>query len=194
MVLLTSILSCGGGDSSGSGAQVGSGNQLTFSSIEWTTFPKSATVGIDSGHLDTPTSFPVADKYDISSQSESCQWNTSEKTITYTNITWCTIRVTVSKKGYATISKDFKVKPDLGTIQSITWGEFPNSATVGTPSGGLGEPVSVPAADEYAIAKKSGDCSWDDDNNTLSFTNTTECILTVSTTKTGYHPLSKDLT
>ena len=62
-----------------------------------------------------------------------------------------------------------------------------------TPIAGIADPVSVPAADRsYTVVKKSGDCAWDDNTNTLSFTGITECVLTVTAAKAEYVSKSKD--
>ena len=79
-----------------------------------------------------------------------------------------------------------------GVFSSILWEAFPSSAEVGTPTAALASPTSSPPADTYTIVKKSGGCAWDDATDILSFTDITECILTVTAEKTGYQSKSKD--
>ena len=62
---------------------------------------------------------------------------------------------------------------------SITWPTFPtSSAQQDTPVTGITDPVSVPAAagSYNTVVRKSGDCTWTDATDTLSFSGTTECI------------------
>ena len=121
-----------------------------------------------------PVSVPAADSYDIAKKSGDCSWNDSSDTLSFTNTTECVLTVTTTKVGYNPLSKDFNITPVAGDIKSLKWVAFPSSGVVGTPITGIADPVSVPAADSYDIAKKSGDCSWNDSSDTLSFTNTTD--------------------
>ena len=103
----------------------------------------------------------------------------------------CGINLTLSKSGYNNNSHDYSFEV-TGTFSSLTWNAFPTTARVGVATGALSPPVSSPPADEYTIAEKSGDCSWDNSNSILSFTAVTECILTVTAVKNGYNNFSKD--
>ena len=191
LVLILLMVSCGETTPlNDSGAK--DSEEKTFTSITWTGFPTVATVGMSTNPLNKPVSVPAADNYTITRKSGSCYWNNTNKIISFTNTIRCVLTVTATKEGYESFSKDFRVTPIPGDIQSIKWTAFPSSGEVGVSISGIAEPVSVPAADRYTITKKSGGCSWDDVGNTLSFTNATECVLTVTTTKSGYNPLSKD--
>ena len=53
-------------------------------------------------------------------------------------------------------------------------------------------PLPNPAFDGHSIAKKSGDCSWNNATKILSFTGSTACVLTVTVTKTDYENGVKD--
>ena len=191
LILALSIVTCGGGESvDRSGASVDP--KKSFNSLTWTGFPEEATVGIDTEDIGRPTSFPIADTYEIESPSDNCLWNDSAQTLSFVDTDWCIIKVTITKQGYDTVSKEFSVRPKAGSFSSIGWTQFPAEAKVGVNTNSLEGPASVPAADDYTVEKKSGDCFWDDENNDLSFTNTTECTLTVTATKRGYNPFSED--
>ena len=161
-------------------------------SLTWVAFPSSGVVGTPITAIADPVSVPASDSYDIAKKSGDCSWDDSNDALSFTNTTKCVLTVTTIKTGYNPLSKDFSITPTAGDISTINWVAFPSSGIVATPIAGISEPVSVPAADSYDIARKSGGCSWDDNTNTLSFTDTSECILTVTTTKVGYNSFSKD--
>ena len=85
-------------------------------------------------------------------KSGDCTWNNTSKTLSFTGITECVLTVTAEKTGYVSKSKDFSITP-LGVFTSITWPAFPLTAQQDTPIASMADPVSVPAADSYAIAK-----------------------------------------
>ena len=72
-----------------------------------------------------------------------------------------------------------------GTFTSLSRGTLPTTGTVGVNIDlSSSQPVSIPEADSYTITTTSADCSYS--GTTLSFTGTTECVLSVTVTKTGY--------
>ena len=254
----------------------------TFSSITWTDFPSSATIGTPTSALGDPASVPAFDGHSIAKKSGDCSWDNTAKTISFTGSTACVLTVTVTKTAYTNGVKDFSVTPGLaaitvggwgtygsatvgggdvsapaltnvapssgvtkaystttttvcgvvegtgvvtpktagtctvklslskenhntishdysitvaaGTFSALTWSDFPSSATVGVDTSALGAPVSTPAADDYAISRQSGDCSWDNSGKILSFTGTSACVIRVRATKTGYTAKDKDFT
>ena len=103
----------------------------------------------------------------------------------------CGIELTLSKTGHNNNIQPYTVAVQ-GLFASIVWDAFPSSAEVGTPTAALNPPVSSPPAESYMITRKSGGCSWDNSGSILSFTDTPECILTVTATKTSYQSKSKD--
>ena len=103
----------------------------------------------------------------------------------------CGIELTLSKAGHNNNIQPYTVAVQ-GLFASIVWDAFPSSAEVGTPTTALASPVSSPPADTYMITRKSGGCAWDSSGHILSFTDTTECILTVTAVKTSYQSKSKD--
>ena len=72
-----------------------------------------------------------------------------------------------------------------GTFTALARGGIPSAGTVGVPVDlASQQPVSTPAADSYTITVTSGDCAYT--GTTLSFTGTTECVLSVTAIKTDY--------
>ena len=141
-----------------------------------------------------PVSVPPAELYSVAYKSGDCSWNDSTNTLSFSGGTACILTAAAAKTGYTTKTKDFSVTPYLGLFSSITWAEFPSSAVVGASSSALGDPVSTPAADNYAVSKVSGDCSWDNTAKTIAFTDATACVLRVTATKTGYPTTTEDFT
>ena len=81
----------------------------------------------------------------------------------------------------------------LGSFSSIVWSAFPSSAvTIGETSSALSAPTSVPVFQSHSIAKKSGDCTWNNTAKTIAFTGTTACVLTVTVIKANYENGVKD--
>ena len=138
-----------------------------------------------------PVSDPVADNYEIVRESGDCAWDDNTNTLSFSGTTECVLTVMATKAGYKPLSRNFSIIP-LGVFTSLNWTAFPASAQQDTPIAGIADPVSVPAADTYTVVKKSGDCAWDDNTKTLSFTGITECILTVTAAKAEYASKSKD--
>ena len=78
-----------------------------FTSIDWTAFPSSATVGATTGAIANPTSVPAAGSYDIANQSGDCSWSSQARTLSFTGTTECVIRVTARKDGLYTQNEGF---------------------------------------------------------------------------------------
>ena len=115
-----------------------------FSSLVWTSFPASAKVGV-AATLTSPVSVPAADDYTIAHESGSCAWNNTSKELSFSGTGDCVLSVSAAKTGYTAKEENFTVTVAEGTFGSITWTDFPSSATIGTPTGALGDPASVPA-------------------------------------------------
>ena len=161
-------------------------------SITWPVFPTSVTVGTTTPTLQIPQISPSPDTYEISKVSGGCTWNNNDRTLAFTDTSACVIAVRAEKVNFTTRTQNFQVTPAPATFSSVNWSDFPSSATVGTTTSALGDPVSVPAAGNYAIAKQSGDCTWNQQAKTISFTGTTACVMRVTATKTGYTTKSRD--
>ena len=74
---------------------------------------------------------------------------------------------------------------------SLSWTEFSGSVVVGTEVNlSSRQPVSVPQYGNVAISKVSGDCDYNG-SNVLSFSGTTECVIKVVASKTGYISISE---
>ena len=162
-----------------------------FSSLVWSSFPSSAKVGTPVT-LTSPVSVPAADDYTIAHQSGSCAWDNSGKVLSFSGTGACVLTVSAAKTGFTAKEETFTVTVGQGTFTSISWADFPSSATIGTPTAALAAPTSVPAFEGHSIAKKSGDCSWDNTTKVISFTGSTACVLTVTATKTDYENGVKD--
>ena len=98
----------------------------------------------------------------------------------------CRIELTLSKTGYRDRTHEYSFTVNAGTFSPITWPTFPGTATVNVDSAALGNPASNPTAENYIIARQSGDCTWSEATRQLSFTGTTECVIGVTAQKTGY--------
>ena len=162
-----------------------------FDSIDWTAFPSLARTDIPITGIADPASVPAADSYTVVRKSGDCARDNNTDTLSFSGITECVLTVTAIKAGYISKSKEFSITP-LGILTAINWPDFPASARKDSSFSGLSDPVSVPAADSYTIVRKSGDCTWSGPGNTLTFTGSVECVLTVTAVKTGYATKSKD--
>ena len=97
----------------------------------------------------------------------------------------CEVTATVDANGYTAASASVVTLTVKDTFDSLAWSTFPTSATVGVDIDlASNQPVSDPAADSYTIAVDSGDCAYS--GTTLSFTNTTECVVSATAVKAGY--------
>ena len=152
-------------------------------------------VGVDSGNLGSPQIVPAPDTTPQLSSSRGIVLGiVFPKFISFTNTTACVIRVTAQKSGYNTKHRDFSVTPAPATFTSIDWAAFPSSGSRGSK-----QPVPLPTplqfqwpATTYGIAHQSGGCSWDSVARTISFTDTTTCVIRVTASKTGFTPRTRD--
>ena len=80
-----------------------------------------------------------------------------------------------------------------GRFTSLTWANFPNSATVGD-SIVLGLPVAVPSTTGIIVNVASGDCRWDDSNKTLFFFDLAPCQVEVVASLSNYADMEKTFT
>ena len=163
----------------------------TFS-ILWPIFPSSVTVGDTTSSLAPPQISPAPERSSIAKVSGGCTWNGNSRILSFTNTVECVIGVTAEKSGFTTKTQNFRVTPAPASFTSVNWAAFPSSATVGTTTAALNPPVSVPVAENYSIDKQSGDCSWNNQARTISFTGSTACVLRVTATKTGYTTKTRD--
>ena len=73
------------------------------------------------------------------------------------------------------------------TFISLAWADFPTEGTVGVDINlSNNQPSSVPEADTYTITPLSEDCAYNSGSKTLSFTNTTACIIKVTASKADH--------
>ncbi len=70
-------------------------------------------------------------------------------------------------------------------LSSVAWASFPGSAVVGVDAT-LAAPTSTPALDDWSARKIAGDCTWNDNNNRLSFSGTSTCSIALQVNKLGY--------
>ena len=113
----------------------------------------------------------------------------------------CIVNRIVSQDGYLDkrLPTAITINP-LRTYQGISWADFPDgdAVAVGDTTSSLSIPVSIPAAigmDSHTIEWKSGDCNWvGGSTRTITFTNTTPCVITVSIEKRGYADWVEDFT
>ena len=105
----------------------------------------------------------------------------------------CEVVATANAAGYVEESARALVLTVKDTFTSLGWDSFPTEGVVGVTvdlSAAGDRPVSVPAADSFDVVKKSGDCTYANDD-TLTFADTTECVLTLTASKTGYVDFSR---
>ena len=163
-----------------------------FSSLTWASFPAAARFGRNQTLNTSPVAIPAADNYTIANQSGPCAWNNTSKELSFTGTGDCILQVTANKINYDPKTERFTVTVGLGAFASIAWSAFPSSATVDEATSALASPTSAPPFDSHSIAKKSGDCSWDNTNKTIAFSGTTPCVLTVTVSKLNYENGIKD--
>ena len=102
----------------------------------------------------------------------------------------CEIVATASANGYTEKSASAVALTVKVTFDSLAWDTFPDSGTVGVSINlSSNQPVSDPVAGGYAVGIDSGDCSYDD--GVLTFSDTTECVVSVTANKDGYVPLTE---
>ena len=165
-----------------------------FSSLTWAAFPTSARFGTDQTLNTSPVATPAADNYAVTQQSGPCTWDNTSKELAFTGTGDCILAVTASKLNYVSKTENFTVAVNPGSFASIAWSAFPASATVGETTQALAAPTSAPPFGSHSIAKKSGDCTWNNTNKTIAFTGTTPCVLTVTAIKANYENGVKDFT
>ena len=113
----------------------------------------------------------------------------------------CIVNRIVSQDGYLDkrLPAVVPVTP-VRQYQGITWTGFPDDGdvTVGDTSSSLPVPTPIPLAvgiDDHTVEWKSGDCTWvGGATRTITFNNTTPCIISVTIKKRGYADFVKDFT
>ena len=99
----------------------------------------------------------------------------------------CTVSAIAHHNGYATASPPSAILIVKEVFDSVTWDSFPASATVGVNIDlSSNQPTSSPVADSYTISIVSGDCAYDGEGNTLSFSGRTACQVKVVASKAHY--------
>ena len=99
----------------------------------------------------------------------------------------CEITATASANGYTSKAAPVVTLTVKTTFDSLAWTGFPSAGQVGTPVDlSSNPPVSVPAADTYTITVASGDCAWNTNTDTLTFTDIGTCEVKVVASKAGY--------
>ena len=73
----------------------------------------------------------------------------------------------------------------LDIISSVAWASFPASAEVGG-SVVLTAPSGTPALDDWSAAVVGGDCTWDENTETLAFSGVDTCVISLTAKKDGY--------
>ena len=125
-------------------------------------------------------------------ESGPCAWDNTSKELSFTGTGDCILQVTASKINYDPKIENFTVAVSLGAFASIAWSAFPSSATVDETTAALASPTSAPPFGSHSIAKKSGDCTWNNTDKTITFSGTTPCVLTVTVSKANYENGIKD--
>ena len=89
-------------------------------SLTWTSFPSSATVGVEINlSFNQPVSSPVADDYAITATG-SCHYDRDKSILSFSGTTSCTVRVVASKANYVDKEETFTVTPGAGTLSFDT--------------------------------------------------------------------------
>ena len=113
----------------------------------------------------------------------------------------CTVTLTATAEDYldAIIDRSVTVSA-LAQFTDIVW-NFPDTAVVGVDSAAIDAPV-VKDADgndvtdsnlAVTVARKSGDCAWDNSNSVVSFSGTAECVVEVTASGVrGYADYAKE--
>ena len=100
----------------------------------------------------------------------------------------CTVRLTSEARDYLDVVLDKSVTVTaVSEFSAVVW-NFPTSAVVGVDSGVVAPPVVQDSAGanvtdsdlSVMFSHVSGDCSYDTDTAVLSFTDTTECVVSVT--------------
>ena len=101
----------------------------------------------------------------------------------------CEVTAIANANGYAE-ARATAVELTVKTgFTSIAWNSFPTSATVGVSvdlSAAADGATSTPDFDRASVVVDSGDCTWNDNTDVLSFTGTTECVVTLTLSKANH--------
>ena len=104
----------------------------------------------------------------------------------------CQIVATASAPGYENAVTP-AVTLTLKDTFYLAWAAFPTEATVGTDiSLSSNQPLVVPGVADGASVTitATGNCAYNATSKVLSFTNATECVVTVAASKTGYSDIA----
>ena len=104
----------------------------------------------------------------------------------------CQIVATASAPGYEDAATS-AVTLTLKDTFYLAWAGFPGEATVGTDiSLSSNQPLVVPSVADGASVTitATGNCAYNATNKTLSFTNATECVVTMAASKSGYSDIA----
>ena len=118
----------------------------------------------------------------------------------------CDLTVTVSKTGYTSQTHDISIPLEIGSLGSITWGEFPGSTNL-VVGGATVTPDTTTVADAtltYAVVSSTAaNCELIDEGTgevlakAVDLTSTQQCTLEITLSKLGYttqtHQISIDL-
>ena len=98
----------------------------------------------------------------------------------------CEVTATADAPGYVPKAAPVVTLTVKDTFTSITWASFPTSAVVGTDIDLMSnQPVSDPVA-TLVVADNSDGCNYDVPSKTLSFSDTSECVVEVTASLAGY--------
>ena len=102
----------------------------------------------------------------------------------------CEVVATAGAPGYNDVAAPAVVLTLKDTFTSLTWASFPTEAKVGAPLDlSSNQPQVVPSDAGVAITA-SGDCQYSN-SKVLTFSDSTECVVRVAVSKTGYANLER---
>ena len=147
------------------------------------------------------SSDPVSPQLDYTSLDESVCTVDRSGVVTAVATGVCTIRLLSQAEDYrdVVIDKTVHVLP-LSQLSAIEWSSFPTTASVGAFTAELANPIIKGVAgytvlDSGAVflyENTAGDCFFDSTTKILSFSEETECVITVTASMVrGYHDLSQ---
>ena len=173
----------------------------TFTSLAWSGFPTTGTVGTS---IDLSSNLPVANPADgniaISVVSGDCTYTSTSgsEALSFSDITECVLKVTASKDNYSDISDLYRVTPMMGTITVASWGSYSGvkvGVAIAAPS--LGTTVPATADKTYALASDSAGCTLNSDGSgqvTGTAAGSSNCKVELTLSATGYNEISNTYT
>ena len=157
---------------------VASGEQGEDADVTWTYTAAGYSVGADPN-----------DDSDDEAKEDVCSIDEMNGTVTPGSAIvqgdYCNVTATASAPGYLSKAAEVVTLTVNDTFIGLTWATFPSTAAVGTTIDlSSNQPVSDPVASNYVITA-AGDCAYNAQSKMLSFTDATECVVTVTAQKAG---------